>query len=174
VVAIGIGAAGQPVGLALVLVAVLGLLLAACLWWAYFGGDDSRAERALAAVPEDRRAAVAVRAFGYWHLPILLGIIVLAAGLKHATGHAFDRLDLAHALLLASGVAVFLAGDVGFRRTLRLGTGRLRAAAAVLALATIPVGLNASALFQLSFLGIVLSGSLAAESAGTWPRGRQS
>jgi low temperature requirement protein LtrA len=173
VVAIGIGATGQPVDLALTSVAVLGLLLAACLWWAYFGGDDSRAERALAAVPEDHRAAVAVRAFGYWHLPILLGIIVLAAGLKHAIGHPFDRLDAAHALLLAGGAAIFLAGDVGFRRTLRLGPGRLRAAAAVLALATIPVGLNASALFQLSYLGIVLSGSLAAESAGLWSHGRQ-
>jgi low temperature requirement protein LtrA len=173
VVAIGIGAAGQPVDLALTSVAVLGLLLAACLWWAYFGGDDSRAERALAAVPEDRRAAVAVRAFGYWHLPILLGIIVLAAGLKHAIGHPFGRLDAAHALLLAGGAAIFLAGDVGFRRTLRLGPGRLRAAAAVLALATIPVGLNASALFQLSSLGIVLSGWLAAESAGLWSHGHQ-
>jgi low temperature requirement protein LtrA len=173
VVAIGIGAAGQPVDLALVLVAVLGLLLAACLWWAYFGGDDTRAERALAAVPDERRAAVAVRAFGYWHLPILLGIIVLAAGLKHATGHAFDRLDLAHALLLASGVAVFLAGDVGFRRTLRIGPGRLRAIAAALALATVPLGLAASAVLQLCLLGIVLVGSLAAESSGTWSRGRQ-
>jgi low temperature requirement protein LtrA len=174
VVAIGIGAAGRPVDPALASVALLGLLLAACLWWAYFGGDDARAEHALAAVAEDRRAAVAVRAFGYWHLAILLGIIVLAAGLKHAIGHAFDRLDLAHALLLAGGVAVFLAGDVGFRRTLRLGPGRLRVAAAVLCLATIPLGVAASAVFQLSFLGVVLLGSLAAESAGVLSRGRQS
>jgi low temperature requirement protein LtrA len=174
VVAIGIGASSQPVDLALITVAVLGLLLAACLWWAYFGGDDARAERALAAVAEHRRAAVAVRAFGYWHLPILLGIIVLAAGLKHAIGHPFDPLDGAHALLLAGGVAVFLAGDVGFRRTLRLGPGRVRAAAAVLCLAAIPVGVAASAVLQLTFLGIVLSGSLAAESAGTRSRGRQS
>jgi low temperature requirement protein LtrA len=65
IVAIGIGASGLPVDLALISVAVLGLLLAACLWWAYFGGDDTRAEQALAAVPEDRRAAVAVLAFGY-------------------------------------------------------------------------------------------------------------
>ena len=104
---------------------------------------------------------------------MLGGIIALAAGLKDAIGHAFEPLDLAHALLLAGGVATFLAGDLGFRRVLDLGPARRRAAAAVLALATIPVGLNASALFQLSFLGIVLSGSLAAESAGTWPRGRQ-
>jgi low temperature requirement protein LtrA len=117
---------------------------------------------------------VAVRAFGYWHLPILLGIIVLAAGLKHAIGHAFGPLDLAHALLLAGGVAVFLAGDVGFRRTLGLGPDRFRVVAAVLCLATIPLGLKASAVLQLSFLGIVLAGSLAAESAGAWPRRRQS
>ena len=164
IVAIGIGAAGRPVDPALASVALLGLLLAACLWWAYFGGDDARAEQALAAVGEDRRAAAGVRAFGYWHLPILLGIIVLAAGLKHAIGHAFDHLDLAHALLLAGGVAVFLAGDVGFRRTLRLGPVGLRAAAAALALATVPLGLGVSALTQLAALLLVLVGALLAES----------
>jgi low temperature requirement protein LtrA len=174
VVAVGIGAAGRPVDPALVSVAVLGLLLAAGLWWAYFGADDDRrAERALAAVPDERRAAVAVRAFGYWHLPILLGVVVLAAGLRHAIGHAFDRLDPAHALLLGGGVAVFLAGDVGFRRTLSIGPGHLRAAAAALALATVPLGLAASAVLQLCLLGVVLCGSLAAESSRAWSRGRQ-
>jgi len=174
VVAIGIGAAGLPVDLGLALVAVLGLLLAACLWWAYFGGDDTRAERALAAIPSERRAAVGVRAFGYWHLPILLGIVVLAAGLKHAIGHAFGRLELAQAVLLAGGVAVFLAGDVGFRRVLGIGSGRLRAVAAALVLATVPLGVGVSAIAQLSVLGIVLGGALAAESAGTRASGRRS
>ena len=94
IVAIGIGAADLPVDLALATVAVLGLLLAACLWWAYFGGDDTRAERALAAVGDDRRGWVAIQAFGYCHLGMLLGIITLAAGLKDVIGHAFDPLDL--------------------------------------------------------------------------------
>jgi low temperature requirement protein LtrA len=174
VVAIGIGAAHLPVDLALASVAVLGLLLAACLWWAYFGGDDLRAERALAAVPDDRRGWVAVQAFGYCHLLMLLGIIALAAGLKDAIGHAFDPLDLAHAWLLAGGVAVFLAGDILFRRTLGIGPARHRAIAAALALATVPVGLAASAVFQLSFLGIALAGCLAAESSVTWSRGHRS
>ena len=173
VVAIGIGAAHLPVDLALASVAVLGLLLAACLWWAYFGGDDTRAERALAAVPDDRRGWVAVQAFGYCHLLMLLGIIALAAGLKDAIGHAFEPLDLAHALLLAGGVAVFLAGDILFRRTLRIGPARHRAAAAVLALATVPAGLAVSAVLQLTVLGIVLAGSLAAESPVAWARGRR-
>jgi low temperature requirement protein LtrA len=112
---------------------VLALLLAACLWWAYFGGDDTRAEHALAAVSDDRRGWVAIQAFGYWHLLMLLGIIAMAAGLKDVVGHAFDPLDLAHALLLSGGVAIFLAGDVLFRHTLHIGPGRLRALAATLA-----------------------------------------
>ena len=164
IVAIGIGAADLPVDLALASVAVLGLLLAACLWWAYFGGDDTRAERALAAVPEDRRAALAVTAFGYWHLLMLLGIIALAAGLKDVIGHAFDHLDLAHALMLSGGTALFLAGDVLFRRSLRIGPGHLRAGAAGLALATIPVGLTVSALAQLAVLVAVLASSLLVEA----------
>ena len=164
IVAIGIGAAGLPVDLALASVAVLGLLLAACLWWAYFGGDDTRAERALAAVPDDRRGWVALQAFGYWHLFMLLGIIALAAGLKDVVGHAFDPLDLAHALLLSGGVALFLVADVLFRRTLRLGPAPLRVLAAALALATIPLGLAVSALAQLAALVLVLAAALLAET----------
>jgi low temperature requirement protein LtrA len=173
IVAIGIGAADLPVDPTLASVAVLGLLLAACLWWAYFGGDDTRAERSLAAVPEDRRGWVAIQAFGYWHLFMLLGIIVLAAGLKEVIGHAFDRLDLAHALMLAGGTALFLAGDILFRRTLRLGPGQVRAGAAALALATTPLGLTVSAVTQLAVLVVALAGSLLVESADLRPRGRQ-
>jgi low temperature requirement protein LtrA len=163
IVAIGIGAADLPVDLALASVAVLGLLLAACLWWVYFGGDDTRAEHALAAVPDHLRGWVAIRAFGYCHLLMLLGVIAMAAGLKDAIGHAFDPLDPAHALLLAGGTAAFLVGDVLFRRTLRLGPGRLRTTAAALALATLPLGLAAPALLQLAALVLVLAGSLLAE-----------
>jgi low temperature requirement protein LtrA len=169
IVAIGIGAADLAVDLALASVAVLGLLLAACLWWAYFGGDDARAEHALAAIPEDRRGWVAIQAFGYWHLGMLLGVIAMAAGLKDAIGHAFDPLDAAHALMLSGGTALFLAADVLFRRTLRLGPGALRALAAALALAAIPLGLTVSALTQLAVLVLVLAASLLAETRVSGP-----
>ena len=173
IVAIGIGAADLPVDLPLASVAVLGLLLAACLWWAYFGGDDTRAERALAAVPDDRRGWVAIQAFGYWHLLMLLGIITLAAGLKDTIGHAFDPLDLPHALLLSGGAALFLVGDALFRRTLRLGPSTYRLAAATLALATIPLGLATSALTQLAVLLLILAGSLLLETKAASPSRRQ-
>jgi low temperature requirement protein LtrA len=173
IVAIGIGAAGLPVDLALAAVAVLGLLLAACLWWVYFGGDDTRAERALAAVPHDRRGWVAIQAFGYWHLLMLLGIIALAAGLKDVVGHAFDPLDLAHALMLSGGAALFLVADTLFRRTLHIGPGHVRTLAAALALATIPLGLTVSALAQLTALVLFLATALLLESRATSSPERQ-
>ena len=164
VVAIGIGAAGLAVNGELVAVAVIGLMLSACLWWVYFAGEESRAEDALAGAPARRRPRTAVDAFGYWHLPILLGIIAIAFALKKATGHAFDELDLAPAIGLGGGVAVYLVGDVFFRRTLGLGSGRLRAAAAVLALATIPIGEAGVAIAQIAALVVVLAGALLLEA----------
>jgi low temperature requirement protein LtrA len=97
----------------------------------------------------------------------------MAAGLKDAIGHAFDPLDLAHALMLAGGAALFLAGDLLFRRTLHLGPAALRATAAALALATVPVGLALSALAQLTTLVLVLAAALTLERRATRPSDRQ-
>jgi low temperature requirement protein LtrA len=165
VVAIGIGASGLPLDAELAGVAVLGLLLSACLWWAYFGGDDEAAEHALAREPLAQRAWKALIGFGVWHLPILLGIIVMAAGLKKATGHPFDHLHEPQALALAGGVALFMVGDALFRRTLEIGMGALRAAVGIAALATIPLGLEVSAAAQIAALVVLLAGALAAERA---------
>jgi low temperature requirement protein LtrA len=157
VVAIGIGAAGLAVDAELVLVAVLGLLLAAALWWTYFGGDDTRAERALAAMGRRSRAQAALVAFGWAHLVLLLGVVCVAVGLKQATGHAYDTLEGAQALVLAGGAALFLAGDVWFRHVLRIGTGPARATGAVLALATIPLGTEVAAILQVGALAVVVA-----------------
>ena len=165
VVAVGSGILGVPVDAPLAGVAVLGLLLNACLWWAYFGGDDGRAEQALATAPRERRPTLALNAFGYWHLLLLFGIIAVAAGLRAATGHAFAHLAVARALALAGGVALFLLGDVLFRRELAIGPGRWRAAVAALALATIPLGVAVAAVAQLAALVALLVAGFAAERA---------
>lgn len=164
VVAIGIGASGLPVDAGLVVVALLGLMVSACLWWTYFGGDDERAERALAGAPPAARPRMAVDAFGALHLPMLLGIVVLATGLKNVIAHSGDTLHAGPALALAGGAAMFMAGDVLFRRRLRIGTAGWRMAAAALALATVPLGLAVSAAAQLAALLVVLAGALALEA----------
>ena len=161
VVAIGIGAAGLPVDAELALVAVLGLLLSAALWWSYFGGDDAAAEAAMAAFPPAVRAQKAIDAFGYAHMLMLLGIVCIAVGLKTSTGHAYDQLGGAEALVLAGGVTMFLAGDAAFRWSLRIGTGRHRATGAVLALATIPLGTAVAAVVQIGALAMVVAAAAA-------------
>jgi low temperature requirement protein LtrA len=166
VVAIGIGASGLPVDLELVLVAILGLLLAAGLWWAYFGADDdAQAEAALTRAPATERPWMALYGFGVAHYFLLLGIVLVAVGLKKGTGHAYDSLTGAQALALGGGVALFLAADVAFRRVLRLGRSVHRAVAAVAALATVPLGSEVAAAAQLGALVLVLALALAGEGA---------
>ncbi|HWN00471.1 MAG TPA: low temperature requirement protein A [Streptosporangiaceae bacterium] len=85
VVDIGIGAEGHPVTVSLALSAVLGLALTAALWWAYFGAeDDERAERAMVAADPAVRPALALAAYFYAYIPMLLGIVALASGVKQA------------------------------------------------------------------------------------------
>ncbi|MGE5828934.1 MAG: low temperature requirement protein A [Micromonosporaceae bacterium] len=173
IVAIGIGAAGLTLDLRLVAVAVLGLTLSYYLWWVYFEGDDGGAERALAAVEPQRRPRAALNAYGYAHYPLLLGIVVLAAGVKVAIAKSTAELTLAQALALGGGVALFLFGDVAYRRVLSIGRSRYRLWGAIGVLATVPLGL-VRAVAQLVPLIVVLLAMLVIEaragrSRATWP-----
>jgi low temperature requirement protein LtrA len=163
VVAVGIGAAHLPVDAALAVVATLGLALSACLWWLYFGGDTERAEESLGAMEPVRRARAAVNGFGFWHLPLLLGIVGVAAAERRALAHPFSAGSWTRATILAGGVAAFLAGDVLFRRALELGGLRVRAGAAALAVATVPLGAAVFPTAQVAALVALLVGAIAAE-----------
>ncbi len=165
IVVIGVGAAGLAVDLPLVLVASLGLALSACLWWTYFGGDDRRAEDALTAAPRERRPRLAIDAFGYAHYLLLLGIVAIAAAEKKAIGHAFDALSLEASLGFGAGLAAFLAGDVLFRRALAIGRIDIRLGAAVLALATVPLGTEVAAVAQLAALVGLMAATFAIDRA---------
>jgi low temperature requirement protein LtrA len=153
VVAVGIGASGLEITAQMLAVAILGLVLAAELWWTYFGGDEVEAERSLVGTRPDRRAFLAVNGAYFWaHLLILLGIVAVAAALEEAIAHAFDPLDFALAFALAGGTALFLCGNGLFRAFLGLPFRPWRMAAAGLVLATIPLGTETSALVQLGVL----------------------
>jgi low temperature requirement protein LtrA len=166
VVAVGIGASAHPLTVGLVSIAVLGLGLTACLWWSYFGeGEDRRALEAMMAAPNRERPRLALRGFYHWHLLILLGIVGLASALERAIGHAADPLSFARSLALAGGVAVFLLGDSLLRRTLSIGPPGWRLLAAAVALATLPLGTEISAVVQLTALFAVLAACLALEVA---------
>jgi low temperature requirement protein LtrA len=162
VVAIGLGAGGH-LSARLLGVAVLGLLLAYCLWWAYFGGDDERAEQALRDMPDGRRRALAaIIGYAYAHYVLLLGIVVLATGVKVVIGHPFEHAGPARAVALGGGTALFFLGDLCFRRALRIGRPGYRAACLVAGLLSIPLGLVLSAA-QLAALTAAVALLLAAE-----------
>ena len=75
-------------------------------------------------------------------------------------GHPSEELGSEQAFLLGGGAALFLAGDVLYRRTLGLGRSAWRLIAALLALATVPLGTGASAAAQLGALVAVLAAGL--------------
>jgi len=163
IIAIGIGAAGLPLSLQLVVAALLGLALVYALWWCYFGREqDLRAEHSLAAMSVPDRARAAISAFGWAHAPILLGVVVVAVGVKKTIGHATEHLYLSGALALGGGAALFLVGEIYFRWRLGIGTNTYRIIAAVAALATVPIGLWL-AIAQVAALVLVFGALLVAE-----------
>jgi low temperature requirement protein LtrA len=163
VVAIGIGASRLAVDGGLVVAAALGLALSACLWWLYFGGDDERAVHALESMDLVRRARGALIGYGYAHLPLLLGIVTIAAAERAGFVDPFSSFSWGRAAILAGGVAVFLAGDVLLRSELGIGSVTIRSAAAVLALATMPLGATVSPAAQVGALVALLVAAIAVE-----------
>jgi low temperature requirement protein LtrA len=165
VVAVGIGVGHQPLTPRLFAAVLLGLALAAALWWAYFAGDEERAQQALESVADlSERLLLAIRAYFFSYVPMLLGIIALAAGVKLSIGEVTHRLEPAPALTLAAGVALYLAGDVAFRRALGIRPVAYRASAAALSLATAVLGVYTAGAVQLVALIAVLLGMLVPEA----------
>ena len=86
-----------------------------------------------------------------------------ARGVKSVLAHPGDDLEDKYAIELAGGAALFLAGDVAFRRVMGIAQGHWRSLAAVAVLVTIPVGLEVSATAQLALVVALFGGALLAE-----------
>lgn len=168
VIAVGAGAEHAHLDPGLVVAVLLGLALAAAVWWSYFARDDERAEESLAAADDVRRTQMTMFGYFYAHIPLVIGIIVAAAGMGTAVGHAWDGLHAGPALALAGGVALYLAGDAAFRRAVRIGPSRIRLGAAAAALAVTPLGLWVAAA-EITALVLVVAAALALEHAVTRP-----
>jgi low temperature requirement protein LtrA len=165
VVAIGIGAASAPLTGALLVEALLTLALIAALWWCYFDRDDQQAERGLASVDGPARSRMALYAFGHAHLLLIAGVVLLSAGIKQHLEELHQPITLAAATVLGLGVALYLFGDVLFRRLVKISPSRLRLGAALLALALIPLGRWVSGLAEIAALLGLLIAMLALEHA---------
>jgi len=156
IVAIGLGAeAGLDAGV--VVAAILGMAVAAALWWLYFDVVALVAARRLAtASPGRERNEMARDSYSYLHLPMVAGIVLVALGLKKTLGHVGDPLHAMPAAALLGGTALYLIAHVAFRWR-NIGTfNRHRTVAALLLGALIPLALEVPALVSLAALTAVL------------------
>ena len=162
VVATGVVAESLPVGIWLVVWVLIGLALAAALWWTYFDGDDERAEEAMRRATGGERARLALQAYYYAHLIMIAGIVIAAAGAHEAVGH-LEQAPASVAWLISGGVALYLGGAAWFRALLEIGPIRQRVGAGIVALGVVYIGELAGSLVQLAVVVVVLVGMLAVE-----------
>jgi low temperature requirement protein LtrA len=88
------------------------------MWWIYF---DSGARRGIKAFERSEEPGRLARfAYTYVHLPIVAGVVVVAVGDKLLLAHPEDHLDTMTALVILSGPALFLLGNLLFKNA----TGR--------------------------------------------------
>jgi len=158
-VAIGIGV--SEIGPGEVAAAILGLLVATSFWLAYFDFFSIRGARLLAELRGPDRVALARDVYAYAHLPMIVGIVLLAFAMKTIVGHVGEELDWVVAFALCGGSAIYLltysAIRIRVERRWRLSRGRSSAAALfllVLPIATIVPALAALALVLLVWLAL--------------------
>ena len=147
IVAIGVGAE-ETLTFGISVAAVLGVALAAALWWAYFDVVALVASRRLAsAAPGREQNEIARDSFSYLHFPMVAGIVLLALGLKKTIGHVDEALTTETATALLGGIALYLLAHVAFRwrNVHRFSTQRLITALVLLALIPLATGIAAVA-----------------------------
>jgi low temperature requirement protein LtrA len=123
IVAIGVGVAQLPISWPIVIASGLGLVLASAMWWAYFDVSALLGEHALANEPAETRARLGRNAFSFAHYPLVVGIVLVALGLKKVLEYVGDTAQhtLADPLkgvalaALVGGVAVYLLAHVLFK-----------------------------------------------------------
>jgi low temperature requirement protein LtrA len=156
IVAIGVGARAT-IGAGVVVAAVLGMVIAATLWWAYFDVVAIVAGRRLAKAREGReRNEIARDSYSYLHLPMVAGIALIAVGMKRTIAGVDDPLRLVPAVALLGGAAMYLLAHVAFRLRNMHTLNRRRLLCALVLLALLPAGATLPALATLGILAALL------------------
>jgi low temperature requirement protein LtrA len=164
IVAIGVGAAGLPLGAGEIAAALLGITVIASIWWSYFDWAIYVGQARLAEATGHERAALARDGYSYLHLPMAAGIVLFAFGLKTTLAHVADPLPTLPALGLVGGIGLYLVAHVALRLRIGGGLGRGRPVAAVLLAGLFPVALEVPALAALGLVAAVCVALIAYEA----------
>ncbi|MBS1891599.1 MAG: low temperature requirement protein A [Actinobacteria bacterium] len=157
IVEIGTGAAGHldfGIGVA----AVLGVAVAAALWWVYFDVVALVSARRLAAAePGQAQNALARDSYTYLHLFLVAGIVLTAFGLEEVLAHTNEHLHWETAVGLCGGPALYLLGLVAFRYRQKGDWNHTKPVCAALLLVLVPVATQIPALATLAIATTLLA-----------------
>ncbi len=172
IVAIGVGASGA-LDLGIGTAAVLGVFLAAALWWTYFDVVALISARRLnEAEPGRVQNELARDSYSYIHLLMVAGIVLIAFGMKVTIGHHSEHLHDVPAFALLGGLAVYLLGLVAFRYRHVHTLNRHRLGLAIVLLFLVPVATAVPALISLAVAVVLIWAMIGYEHRGYGP-GRQ-
>jgi low temperature requirement protein LtrA len=174
VVAIGVGAAQQPISAPLLLGAVLGVAVAVGLWWLYFDVASLAAEHRLGEAHGQARVRLALEAYTFGHFPIVAGIVLAALGVEGALAHAEETRPLGgfSAAALFGGVALYLAGELVFKWRMHRTLSLPRLVAICVLWAALPAAVVLAPLVGLAGLVLILAALVIPETTRYAPARR--
>ena len=125
-------------------------------WWIYFDRAEEAGLRVMSAASDPGR--LGVTAYTYFHIPLVAGIIVAAAGDELAIAHPSDPATVASTALILGGPALYLIGNALFKWAVWGAVPRTRLIAGGALAALVPVAVVASALALMVTATLVLVG----------------
>jgi low temperature requirement protein LtrA len=156
IVALGAGSEADLTA-GLYVAAVLGIGLAAAIWWTYFDIVALVTERRLVqSTPGSARNRLARDSYSYLHYPMVAGIILIALGMKVTLADYDDPLGDVAAFALLGGTAIYLLAHVVLRLRNAHSVNRQRLALAVVLLAAWPFVDAVPALVTLAAVNVAI------------------
>jgi low temperature requirement protein LtrA len=166
IVEIGAGAAGH-LDLGIGVAAVLGVGIAAAMWWVYFDVVALVSAKRLAEAEVGTvQNALARDSYSYLHLFLVAGIVMTAFGLKTVIAHTDAHLQWVTAFALLAGIALYLLGLVAFRYRQKRTWNRNKMIFAAVLVVLIPVATAIPALLTLALATALMAFLVVREHAG--------
>jgi len=153
-IAIGVGA-GFELDTGVVVAAAFGVVVVSALWWLYFDVAAIFARRRLVQASGLELHRLALHGYSYLHLPMIVGVVLFALGLKTTLAHVGEVLDTVPAVALCCGAALYLLGLVAFLFRMTGRVFRRRTIGAAVLLVLTPAALVVPALAALASVSAV-------------------
>ena len=126
------------------------------LWWVYFDRSAQAGRQVIATATDPGRLGIS--AYTYFHVPIVAGIITLAAANQLAIAHPDAQATVAVAVLVLGGAALYLLGNGLFMWALWDRVPRSRSVAILALGALVSLALVSSTLVLLGAATVVIVG----------------